>query len=173
MVVGTRPYGGKQPRSARGAPLNYWRVEINFDQKFTSAYSASKVSPGIGLDPDDPNFSDHDDHDQYTLMPFPQGMRNKKWGFDKHGRLKLAKEERALLPGGKRPPSKKAKAGPVVVSDDEAEVADQFSDCWGWYEADEAEVRAIKHAKLSCHQARKALGQGVQAVHRGIQLKAS
>jgi hypothetical protein len=37
----------------------------------------------------------------------------------------------------------------VVVSDDEAEAADHLPDCWTWYEADEAEVRATKHAKLS------------------------
>jgi hypothetical protein len=35
------------------------------------------------------------------------------------------------------------------VSGDEAEAADQFSDLWTWYEADEAEVRATRHAKLS------------------------
>jgi uncharacterized protein with von Willebrand factor type A (vWA) domain len=143
----------------------YTDKKINFDQKFTSTYNASKVSPGIGLHPNDPNWSDHDD--MHTLKPFPQGMRNKEWGFDRHGEVKLTKEEKALLPGGKRPSSRKAKAAQVVVSDDEAEAADQFSDCWTWYEADEAEVRATNY------QACKALGRRVQAVHRDLQLEAS
>jgi hypothetical protein len=37
-------------------------------------------------------------------------MRNKEWGFDRHGAVRLTKEERAALPGGKRPSSRKAKA---------------------------------------------------------------
>ena len=122
----------------------YTKKKINFYEKFTSAYNAAKVSPGIGLTPDDPNHSDHED--QYTLKVFPQVMRTKEWGFDRHGQLKLTREERALLPGGRRSSSKRAKTGPVEVSGDEA---DAVEDCWDWYEADEAEVRAIKHAKLS------------------------
>jgi hypothetical protein len=29
-------------------------------------------------------------------------LRNKDWGFDKHGAVKLTKEEKAALPGGKK-----------------------------------------------------------------------
>jgi hypothetical protein len=134
----------------------YTDKKIAYDQKFNSTYNASKVSPGIGLHPDDPNWSDHDD--QHTLKPFPQGMRNKEWGFDRHGEVKLTREEKALLLGGK--------AAQVVVSGDEAEAADQLPDCWTWYEADEAEVRATRHAKLSDAEFN-------QAVHRGLQLETS
>jgi hypothetical protein len=125
----------------------YIDKHIAFDQKYTSTYSSSKVGAGIGLSPDDDNWSDHGD--QYTLKPFPQVLRNKDWGFDRHGAVKLTKEEKAALPGGKRSSSKKAKVVQVVVSEDEAEAADHLPSCWTWYEADEAEVRAQKQAKLS------------------------
>jgi hypothetical protein len=85
----------------------------------------------------------------YTLKPFPTALRAKEWGFDRHGVVKPTKEEKAALPAGKRPSSKKAKTLQVVVvvvvSDDEAEATDHFL----WYETDEAEVRATKHAKLT------------------------
>jgi hypothetical protein len=125
----------------------YTDKHIAFDQKFTSTYNSSKVSPGIGLNPDVANWSDHDD--QHNLKPFPLALRTKEWGFDRHGAVKFTKEEKASLPGGRRPSSRKAKAAQVVVPGDEAEAADQVPDCWTWYEADEAEVRASRHAKLS------------------------
>jgi hypothetical protein len=121
----------------------YMDKHIAFDEKYTSTYNSSKVSAGIGLNPDDKNWSDHDD--QYTLKPFPVALCTREWGFDRHGVVKLTKEEKAALPGGKRPSSKKAKTLQVVVSDDEAEATDHFL----WHEADEAEVRTAKHAKLT------------------------
>ena len=56
----------------------YMDKHIAFDEKYTSTYNSSKVSAGIGLSPDDNNWSDHDD--QYTLKPFPQALRITKIG---------------------------------------------------------------------------------------------
>jgi hypothetical protein len=119
----------------------YMDKHIAWDEKYTSTYNSSKVSAGIGLDPDDNNWSDRDD--QYTLKPFPTALRTKEWGFDRHGVVKLTKRRRlpcrqARGPRRRRPSSK--------VSDDEAEATDHFTN---WYEVDEAEVRATKYAKLT------------------------
>jgi hypothetical protein len=43
----------------------YMDKHIARDEKYTSTYNSSKVSAGIGLNPDDNNCSDHDDQYVY------------------------------------------------------------------------------------------------------------